>query len=95
MEKVDRMVVFEKTKLWTYYLGFVSLFILTSTAWYQLTSTVQRFTLLLFVPLYFLIFIYFDKLFNSTNDENERKDFLFIVFGFTITQTTIFVNYLI
>ena len=95
MEKVDRMVVFEKTRLWTYYLGFVSLFILTSTAWYQLTNSVQRFSLLIFVPLYFLIFIYFDKLFNSTNDENERKDFLFIFFGFTITQTTIFVNYLI
>lgn len=95
MKKVDKMVVFEKTKLWTYYLSFISLFILTSTAWYQLTSSVQRFSILIFVPLYFLIFLYFDKLFNSGGDTAERKDFLFLVFGFIVTQTTIFVNYLI
>ena len=74
------------------HLGFVSLFILTSTA---ISINPFNVFLLLFVPLYFLIFLYFDKLFNSTNDDNERKDFLFILFGFTITQTTIFVNYLI
>ena len=68
---------FEKTKQ-DILSGFVSL--LYSQVLQQLTSSVQRFSLLLFVPLYFL-FIYFDKLFNSTNDENKEKIF-FLVFGF-------------
>ena len=89
------MIVFEKTNLWTYSLCFVSLFILTNTAWYQSTISVQSFSILIFVPFYFLIFFYYEKFFNLTGDINKRKNFLFLVFSFTITETTIFVNYLL
>ena len=96
--KVDsskRRDVFRKYKTAILYLLFLSAFILSSTAWYQLTNSIQRFSILIFVPMYLLIFLFFDKLLSFNNSIVQRNSFIFIVFTFAITQITIFLNYIV
>ncbi len=82
-------------KIWISYLIYLSGFVLTSTAWYMLTNSVQRFSMLLAIPTYSILFVFIDKFFVVNSDSSKVKNFFFIVASFFVSQSFIIFNYIL
>lgn len=85
-------IVKYKIDSFNFYIFFNTLILLTGSAWYSYIAPVPRFTILIFVPVYFIIFKKIDELGKEENTISKTTNLLIILFIFILTQSTILIN---
>ena len=74
------------------YILFNSLILFIGAAWYSVIAPIPRFTILIIIPVYFLLFKSFDELNSIYSKSLKENDLLIIFFIFLITQGIIIIN---
>ena len=82
----------QKNNIFELYILFNSLILFIGAAWYSVIAPIPRFTILIIIPVYFLLFKYFDKLSLNYSNRSKGYDLVIIFIIFLITQGVILIN---
>ena len=75
----------------SFYIFLNSLILIIGSAWYSYIAPIPRFTILIIIPIYFLLFRKIDELSQKESFTLKAGNLLIILFIFLITQSTILI----
>lgn len=80
-----------KKEIFSIYIFFNTLILLTGSAWYSYIAPIPRFTILTLIPIYFLLFKKIDEMCKKESNSSRANNLLIIFLIFLITQGTILI----
>ncbi len=84
--------VTNKNDNFSLYISFISLILLTGASWYSVIAPIPRFTILIIIPVYFLLFKKFDNLNFNFPNRLRTKELFIILSIFLSTQSVILIS---
>lgn len=85
-------IISNKNDNFALYTLFISLILLIGAAWYSVIAPIPRFTILIFIPVYFLLFKKFDNLNFHFPNRSKTKELFIILSIFLSIQSVILIN---